>query len=107
MGHQGHGNGPRFGLPGDRVLTQVSTREAQQELASAYADRVRPRCLCVAAAPEMYIAKVGGGFIVKRMPETGLLHAAGCESYCPPEHLSGLAEGEAEDTAKEATNVES
>jgi hypothetical protein len=40
----------------------------------------------------MYIANIGGKYVVKRMPDTGPLHAPGCESYEPPPELSGLGE---------------
>ncbi len=62
-------------------------------LASAYAARHRPLCLCTdsgAEPAEMYIARTGGGFAVKRMPFTGGRHAPNCPSYEPPEGWSGL-----------------
>ena len=41
----------------------------------------------------MYIAHVGDRFIVKRMPNTGHLHAPNeCPSFDPPAELSGLGE---------------
>jgi len=40
----------------------------------------------------MYIAAVGGRFIVKRMPESGPTHAPDCTSYQAPEELSGLVQ---------------
>lgn len=40
----------------------------------------------------MYVAKSNGGFLIKRMPETGPEHSAECESYEPPPELSGLGE---------------
>lgn len=61
-------------------------------IASAYAARHRPRCLCVAGGVEMYVARVGDGFIVKRMPGTGSRHAPDCPSYEPPAEFSGLGE---------------
>jgi hypothetical protein len=39
---------------------------------------------------EMYVAKVNGHFIIKRMPNTGSAHSPACESYEPPAELSGL-----------------
>lgn len=91
-------------LVGDDRLTETSSGPAQQVLAAAYAQHVRPRCLCAPGRPEMYIARVGGSFIVKRMPESGAVHAAGCESYQPPQHLSGLGQvlGSAIDEQPEA-----
>ncbi len=59
------------------------------QIASAYADRRRPRCLCVEARPEMYVTRLGKGFLVKRMPFTGCLHSPDCPSYEPPPESSG------------------
>jgi hypothetical protein len=60
--------------------------------AAAYASVPRPLCMCRAPGIEMYIARVGGRHIIKRMPETGGLHAMSCASYEPPPELSGLGE---------------
>lgn len=54
----------------------------------------RPRCLC--SAPEtggvdMYVARIGGRYVLKRMPGTGPDHAPTCLSYTPPAELTGLA----------------
>jgi len=40
----------------------------------------------------MYVARLGEGFIVKRMPDTGSHHAPDCPSYEPPAELSGLGQ---------------
>lgn len=61
-------------------------------LVTAYAGKLRPVCLCTARGVPMYIAKVGGSFLIKRMPDTGPDHAPGCESYEPPPELSGLGQ---------------
>ncbi|WP_299082871.1 DUF1173 family protein [uncultured Ruegeria sp.] len=47
---------------------------------------------CLSPYPEMYIAAVGGRFIVKWMPESGPTHAPDCTSYQAPEELSGLVQ---------------
>ena len=60
-------------------------------LAAAHAERHRPLCLCLTEGVAMYVARVGAGFIVKRMPGTGSLHAPDCISYELPADLSGLA----------------
>ena len=53
----------------------------------------RPHCLCLEPPVSMYIAHVGDRFIVKRMPNTGHLHAPNeCPSFDPPAELSGLGE---------------
>lgn len=63
-----------------------------EAISSAHGQRMRPRCLCVAAGIEMYVARLGNGFIVKRMPDTGSEHATDCPSYEPPPELSGLGQ---------------
>lgn len=61
-------------------------------LAAAHADRARPRCLCLIEGVEMYVARLGEGFIVKRMPGTGSAHAPDCVSYEPPAESTGLGQ---------------
>lgn len=61
-------------------------------LAKAHAGQDRPRCLCLAGGLEMYVARLGDGFILKRMPNTGSRHAPGCPSYEPPPEASGLGQ---------------
>jgi hypothetical protein len=66
-----------------------------QALATAHADRLRPKCLCLLQGIEMYVARLAGtdeGFIVKRMPGTGSRHAPDCASYEPPPDASGLGQ---------------
>ncbi|NKR30190.1 DUF1173 family protein [Rhodococcus hoagii] len=52
----------------------------------------RPLCACTPQGVEMYTAKVGGTYIIKRMPGSGAEHALSCESYEPPPELSGLGQ---------------
>ena len=61
-------------------------------LASVYGNKERPFCLCREPNPEMYVAKVNGRFVIKRMPNTASEHDLSCESYEPPAELSGLGE---------------
>lgn len=65
---------------------------AQVELAKMYAAKQRPVCSCQTPGIEMYIAKINNNFVVKRMPNTGSLHAPECDSYEPPPELSGLGD---------------
>lgn len=54
----------------------------------------RPRCLCSASETggvDMYVARIGGRYVLKRMPGTGPHHAPICPSYTPPAELTGLA----------------
>lgn len=94
----------------DRVFSEDDPG-VETLLRAAHTAKQRPQCLCVAAGAgvPMYIAHLGGGFIVKRMPNTGHLHAPACPSYDPPPELSGLGEvaGSAinEDLATGATTL--
>ncbi|MVU80832.1 DUF1173 family protein [Nocardia sp. ET3-3] len=54
----------------------------------------RPRCLCSATETggvDMYVARIGGRYVLKRMPGTGPHHAPACPSFTPPVELTGLA----------------
>ena len=64
----------------------------ERALAAAYDDRIRPLCLCCEPAVPVYITRLGGTFVLKRMPFTGSQHAVGCTHYEPPAELSGLGE---------------
>ena len=61
-------------------------------VAEAYESHRRPRCLCQPdqSGIDMYVARLMDGYIVKRMPNTGHLHATACTSYEPPADFSGL-----------------
>lgn len=61
-------------------------------LAAAYGSANRPLCMCRGKGIEMYIAKLGKLFLIKRMPHSGAHHAAACDSYEPPAELSGVGE---------------
>jgi hypothetical protein len=63
----------------------------QAALAAAYEASQRPRCLCVPAGVEMYIAR-HRAFVVKRMPDTGHLHHPACPSFEAQAGQSGLGE---------------
>jgi hypothetical protein len=66
--------------------------QLSEVLASIYGDKERPLCLCREPGVEMYVAKVSGRFLIKRMPNTGSRHDLSCESYEAPAELSGLGE---------------
>ena len=63
-----------------------------EAIAAAHAAHHRPRCLCLVDGVEMYVSRLGDGFIVKRMPNTGSHHAPDCPSYEPPAESSGLGQ---------------
>jgi hypothetical protein len=66
-----------------------------EAIADAYASHQRPRCMCLVEGVEMYVARLAGsngGYIVKRMPDTGSRHAPDCPSYEPPAEFSGLGQ---------------
>lgn len=50
-------------------------------IARAHAMKQRPRCTCMPGGIETYIAKLNGGYVVKRMPETGNQHATACPHF--------------------------
>lgn len=61
-------------------------------LLSAHGKKPRPACVCRDPGIEMYVAKVAGKAVIKRMPDTGGDHSPNCDSYEPPAELSGLGE---------------
>lgn len=67
-----------------------------EAIAWAHRAHHRPHCLCLQSGDgrgvEMYVARLGDGFIVKRMPNTGCRHAPDCPSYEPPAEFSGLGQ---------------
>lgn len=71
---------------------ESGARGFAETIADAHATHQRPRCLCVADGVEMYVARLGEGYIVKRMPDTGSHHAPDCLSYEPPAEFSGLGQ---------------
>ena len=64
----------------------------QKILGDCYSKKRRPLCSCIEPKPEMYVAKINNLFVIKRMPNSGGLHAPDCESYEPPIELSGLGQ---------------
>ncbi|NNH73831.1 DUF1173 family protein [Nocardia uniformis] len=81
----------------DQVIdrARIGDDYLQPLLAAVHRNRSqRPRCLCSASETggvDMYVARVGGRYVLKRMPGTGPHHAPGCSSYAPPAELTGLA----------------
>jgi Protein of unknown function (DUF1173) len=74
---------------------EAGTAAFAETVAAAHAAHQRPRCLCLVDGVEMYVARLagtGGGYIVKRMPDTGSHHAPDCPSYEPPPEVSGLGQ---------------
>ncbi|UXN57762.1 DUF1173 domain-containing protein [Phyllobacterium zundukense] len=67
-----------------------SAPEFQGCLERAYAQKLRPLCQCKNPPVPMYIARLDGQYLVKRMPLTGGAHDGACPSYEPPYELSGL-----------------
>jgi Protein of unknown function (DUF1173) len=74
---------------------EASSRGFADAIADAHAAHHRPRCMCIVDGVEMYVARVAGsngGFIVKRLPNTGSHHAPDCQAYEPPPEASGLGQ---------------
>ena len=63
-----------------------------EALADAHRRQLRPRCLCRPGGIEMYVARLGGGHIVKRMPDSGSAHDPACPSFEPDAYSSGLGQ---------------
>jgi len=71
---------------------EAGTAAFADAIATAHAAHQRPHCLCLVDGVEMYVARLGEGYIVKRMPDTGSHHAPDCPSYEPPPEVSGLGQ---------------
>lgn len=71
---------------------EISSLGFADAVAEAHATHQRPRCMCLVEGVEMYVARLGEGYIVKRMPDTGSQHAPDCPSYEPPAEFSGLGQ---------------
>jgi len=61
-------------------------------VSAAHATHLRPLCLCLVKGIAMYVARLGDGHLIKRMPYTGSHHAPDCPSYEPPAEFSGLGQ---------------
>lgn len=76
-------------LIGNQVLDE-SSPDFQLQLERAYEQKLRPLCRCREPPVPMYIARMEGQFLIKRMPLSGRDHDPACPSYEPPYELSGL-----------------
>ena len=75
-----------------QTIFEPESDAGQALLADAWKAKTRPECLCKSPAPQMYVAYVGGVYILKRMPDTAAAHAITCESYTAPAFLSGMGQ---------------
>lgn len=85
----------------DDVLTQAILQDCYQK-------GIRPTCSCLPDKNiEMYIAKIGDNYVLKRMPNSADQHHFDCLSYEPPNEISGLGEvmGEAIKTDETGASV--
>ena len=87
------------GITAPSAVYEIATRRFElgssgfaEAIADAHAAHQRPHCMCTVAGVEMYVARLGEGYIVKRMPDTGSHHAPDCPSYEPPAEFSGLGQ---------------
>lgn len=94
-----HEAAPGYGLTAPPSVYEVSghrleaaSRGFAEAIAETHAMHQRPRCMCLVEGIEMYVARLGDGFIVKRMPGTGSRHAPDCPSFEPPAESSGLGQ---------------
>ncbi|WP_018327300.1 DUF1173 domain-containing protein [Rhizobium giardinii] len=74
---------------GGRTFDEDMT-EFQSALQDAVARKLRPYCRCREPSVAMYIARLDGQYLIKRMPLSGRDHDPACPSYEPPYELSGL-----------------
>ncbi len=74
----------------DSMIIDEESNAIWSFLSRAYEQEFRPHCLCREPPIPMYIARVEGNYIVKRMPLSGRAHDPSCPSYEPPYELSGL-----------------
>ena len=79
-----------YSINGKRINENDSLM--QQYLSRAYESKLRPVCHCKAPYPAMYIAKINGQYVMKRMPDSGEQHSVNCESFKYPIGLSGLGQ---------------
>jgi hypothetical protein len=80
----------QFWLLADRRILDPDDRSSQQLLAIAHSHQTRPLCQCLDGGVETYVARTPGGrFIIKRLPNSGPRHHPDCDSYEPPQGLSG------------------
>ena len=87
----------KFTQPARTALLEINGQRVEanspglpEAVALAYRQQHRPRCLCRPEGVEMYIARLGDGHVVKRMPQTGSQHAPSCQSFEPAVTASGL-----------------
>lgn len=77
-------------------LNYESSSEApnwQTVLLRAHSAKIQPACLCrYGERPPMVIAKRRDQCVIRRMPNTGSLHAPFCDHYTPPPELSGIGQ---------------
>ncbi|MFM0265978.1 DUF1173 domain-containing protein [Paraburkholderia sediminicola] len=76
----------------DDVIVAANAADLKAYLADAHGEKIRPLCMCTPIGVPMYVSKVGEHYVIKRMPNTGGIHAPDCASYEPPAELSGLGE---------------
>ena len=100
----------RFGMSTYQIAGSVVTGDdprLPEILGSLHGQKFRPLCLCTKPHPEMYIAKLGTRYVLKRMPNTGSAHGPDCDSFDPPPELSGLGEvlPAIEENVEEGTTV--
>jgi Protein of unknown function (DUF1173) len=85
--------GAAFEIGGQHL--RIESDAFTEAIATAHTAHARPRCLCQNPGVEMYVARLAGphgGYIVKRMPNTGSQHAPACSSYEPPADATGLGQ---------------
>jgi len=86
----------------DNNLVERTDPSYDRALAMAYDNKERPTCVCQSPGISMYIARIGTGYVLKRMPNSGQLHHSDCESYEIPSELSGRGQVEGNAISEDA-----
>lgn len=68
----------------------LTTPGLAEAMARAHAMQQRPRCMCMPGGIETYVARLSGGYVVKRMPDTGDQHAPSCPHFEVAADASGM-----------------
>jgi hypothetical protein len=67
-------------LIGQREYSEAGA-DFQEALAFAYTANIRPRCKCLPEGVEMYVARYGDSYVIKRMPGTAMAHHPLCDAF--------------------------
>lgn len=85
-----------FWIAGKKIsreeMDSTHVLDVQKLLKIDYERGVRPRCLCNATGVEMTIRKLPSRYVIAKMPDSGHVHDANCDSYSPEDADIGVRE---------------